>query len=142
VQLVKNTPGKMIGSWESISENIKIEGIGTIESDGFINYKLKLKALNTLDVKDIRLELPFNKDVVKYMMGMDLPGTTMPQKHKAKWNGPHDSFWMGNEKAGIWCELRGGEYHGPLLNLYKPDFPESWYNGNNGGFEFVGSTTK
>ncbi|WP_299578037.1 glycoside hydrolase domain-containing protein [uncultured Sunxiuqinia sp.] len=135
VQLVKNSQGKMIGSWESTSENIKIEGLGTIESDGFINYKLKLKALNTVDAKDIRLELPFKSQVAKYMMGMDLPGTTVPQQHKAKWNGPHDSFWMGNEEAGIWCELRGGEYHGPLLNLYKPDFPESWYNANKGGFK-------
>ncbi|NVK53061.1 MAG: hypothetical protein HWD85_09015 [Flavobacteriaceae bacterium] len=139
MQLVKNSPGKMIGSWESTSENIKIEGLGTIESDGYINYKLKLKALNKVDAKDIRLELPFKSEVAKYMMGMDLPGTTVPQKHNAKWKGPHDSFWMGSEKAGIWCELRGGDYHGPMLNLYKPDFPTSWYNENKGGFEINSS---
>ncbi len=135
VQLQKNSPEVMIGSWESVSENIKIEGVGTIESDGFINYKLKLKALKDVKAKDIRLEIPFKSEVAKYMMGMDLPGTTVPQKHTAKWKGPHDSFWVGNEHAGIWCELRGGEYHGPMLNLFKPDFPESWYNENKGGFE-------
>ncbi|MCG8307083.1 MAG: DUF6067 family protein [Cytophagales bacterium] len=139
VQLVKNAPGKMIGSWASVSKNIKIEGVGTIESDGFINYKLKLKVLKKLSVKDICLEIPFKSKVAKYMMGMGLPGTTVPKQHKAKWVGPHDSFWIGNEQAGIWCELRGSDYHGPLLNLYKPDFPETWHNGNKGGFNIESS---
>jgi hypothetical protein len=134
VELVKNTPGKMIGAWESISENIQISGVGTVEADGFINYKLKVKSLNPVKAKDIRLEIPFKSEVAEYMMGMDLPGTTVPQKHEAKWNGPHDSFWIGNAKAGIWCELRGSDYHGPLLNLYHPEYPESWFNGDKGGF--------
>ena len=135
VKMLKNAPGKMIGSWESISENIKIMGIATIESDGFINYKLNVKALKPLKAKDIRLEIPFKNEVAQYMMGMDLPGTIIPEKHHAKWNGPHDSFWMGNTNAGIWCELRGSDYSGPLLNLYHPEYPESWNNDGKGGFK-------
>ncbi len=135
VQLLKNKPGIMKGTWESTSANIKIEGVGTIESDGYINYKIKLKALKSFNAKDIRLEIPFKKEVAKYMMGMDLPGTNVPQQHKAKWNGPQDSFWIGNTNAGIWCELRGSDYHGPMLNLYHPEYPESWFNGNKGGFK-------
>ncbi|MCG8520779.1 MAG: DUF6067 family protein, partial [Pseudomonadales bacterium] len=81
------------------------------------------------------LEIPFKSEVARYMMGMDLPGCAVPQKHKAKWNGPHDSFWMGNADAGIWCELRGEDYAGPLLNLYHPEYPESWFNGDKGGFK-------
>ena len=34
----------------------------------------------------------------------------------------------------MWCELRGGSYNGPLLNLYHPAFPSSWYNEGKGGF--------
>ena len=142
IQLLKNSPGKMIGSWESNSENIKIEGAGTIESDGFINYKLKLKAVRDLNAKDIRLEIPFNKDVAKYIKGMDLEGSAMPKKHKAKWNGPHDSFWIGNANSGIWCELRGSDYAGPLLNLYHPEYPESWFNGDKGGFKIESSANE
>ncbi len=135
VKLLKNEPGVMSGAWKSISENIEISGIGIIEADGFINYQLKLKALNDVQAKDIRLEILFKSEVAKYMMGMDLPGTTVPQKHDAKWNGPHDSFWIGNAHAGLWCELRGSDYAGPLLNLYKPEFPESWNNSCKGGFK-------
>jgi len=135
VTLVKNTPGVMIGSWENNSDNIHLEGVGKIEADGYFNYKLKLKANNNIHVKDIRLEIPFKSEVAKYIMGMDLPGTAVPEKHSAKWNGPHDSFWMGNANAGIWCEIRGSDYHGPLLNLYHPEYPWSWFNGDKGGFK-------
>jgi hypothetical protein len=135
VQLVKNSRGKMVGSWESVSKNIKIEGVGIIESDGYFNYRLKLKALNSVNLKDIRLEIPFKKEVAQYMMGMGLPGTKVPDGHEAKWKGPYDSFWVGNADGGIWCELRGSDYHGPLLNLYHPAPPVSWYNNDKGGFK-------
>jgi hypothetical protein len=135
VQLLKNSTGKMVGSWESTSQNIKVEGKGALESDGYMNYKLKLTAKNAVKINDIRLEIPFRKEVAKYMMGMGLPGTKIPQKHLAKWEGPHDSFWMGDAHAGLWCELRGSSYHGPLLNLYYPEYPDSWYNEDRGGFK-------
>jgi len=135
VELLKNEPGVMSGSWKSYSENIEISGVGTIEADGYINYKIKLKALQSIKVKDVRLEIPFRNEVAKYMMGMDLPGTNLPKKHSSKWNGPHDSFWIGNANAGLWCELRGSTYHGPLLNLYHPEYPQSWFNEDKGGFK-------
>ncbi len=135
VQLLKNEPGVMQGAWESVSDNIKISGVGTIEADGYINYKLKVKALNPVNVNDIRMEIPIKSEVAKYMMGMDLPGTVVPKKHNAKWTGPHDSFWIGNAHAGLWCELRGSNYHGPLLNLYHPEYPGSWFNEDKGGFK-------
>jgi hypothetical protein len=71
------------------------------------------------------------------MMGMGLPGCAVPPSHESKWKGPSDSFWIGDTKGGIWCELRGSSYHGPLLNLYHPAPPESWNNGGKGGFRIL-----
>ncbi len=142
VQLLKNSPGTMIGAWENNSEKIKMSGIGEVESDGYLNFKIKLKASQPLELKDVRLELPFKKEVAKYMMGMGLPGTSVPEKLDAKWDGPYDSFWMGNTKGGLWCELRGSDYSGPLLNLYHPEYPESWFNENRGGFKIETSRTQ
>ena len=134
VALLKNEPGAMSGSWKSRSGSIELNGVGIIESDGYINYKIQLKALNDISLKDIRLEIPVSSDIAQYMIGMGLPGTIVPQEHKTGWKGPHDSFWIGNTSAGIWCELRGSSYHGPLLNLYHPVYPVSWYNEDKGGF--------
>jgi len=134
VKLLKNQPGAMSGGWNSTSANFRISGVGVIESDGYINYKIHLEALNNVNIIDIRLEIPIRNEVAEYMIGMGLPGTTVPQSLVAKWKGPHDSFWIGNTHAGIWSELRGGTYNGPLLNLYHPAPPESWYNNDLGGF--------
>lgn len=134
VQLLNDGVGVKSGSWESTSENLKIFGTGILEADGYLNYKIKLKALQSVEAKDINLEIPFKSEVAVYMMGMGLPGTTVPKEHNAKWKGPHDSFWIGNNKAGLWLELRGDAYHGPLLNLYRPEHPNSWSNNGKGGF--------
>lgn len=133
--LVKNSPGVLIGAWENNSEKIKMTGQGVVESDGYLNFKIKLKANQSVDIKDVRLEIPFKKEIALLMMGMGLPGTSVPKKHEAKWSGPHDSFWIGNTHGGLWCELRGSSYSGPLLNLYHPEFPQSWFNENAGGFK-------
>ena len=134
-QLLKFESGIAAGAWEQNSENLSLKGIGVVESDGWLNYKIKLIAKNDLSVKDIRLEIPIKKEIANYMMGMGLPGKSVPASHKSKWEGPQDSFWIGNTKGGLHCELRGASYSGPLLNLYKPAPPESWDNDGNGGFE-------
>ena len=137
IALLKNEPGAMSGSWKSHSVNILLSGVGIIESDGYINYKISLTALKDLNIKDIRLEMPFSGSIAEYMIGMGLPGTVVPAELQSGWKGPHDSFWIGNTSAGLWCELRGSSYHGPLLNLYHPDYPSSWYNEDKGGFRIT-----
>jgi hypothetical protein len=134
ISLLKNEPGLISGSWKSISKNIEIAGIAAVESDGYLNYKLKVKALNGVNLNDIRLEIPFSSEISQYMIGMGLPGTEVPETHSAGWKGPHDSFWIGNAAAGLWCELRGGTYNGPLMGLYYPEPPGSWFNNGKGGF--------
>ena len=116
------------------SENFDIQTVNTTEFDGYLNYQIKLVAKNENDLEDFRLEIPFKNEVAEFMMGMGLPGTITPDNHEAKWEGPHDSFWVGNTYGGLHVELRGGKYHGPLLNLYKPEPPVSWNNDGKGGF--------
>lgn len=126
--------GNVAGEWDSRSNDFLLHGEWTLQFDGYMHYTILLKALKEIELKDFRLEIPFNKKVAQYMMGMGLPGVSIPDNHEAKWKGPHDSFWIGNTYGGLYCQLLGSYYHGPLLNLYKPPFPTSWYNDNNGGF--------
>ena len=138
-QLLKFESGVAAGAWDQHSENIELHGVGTVESDGWLNYKIKLQAKEDLSIKDIRLEIPFKREIPEYMMGMGLPGQKTPENHQAKWKGPQDAFWIGNTTGGLHCELRGTSYSGPLLNLYKPAPPSSWDNGGKGGFEIKSS---
>jgi len=126
--------GKVSGWWEADSKNFILKGKGSLQFDGYLHYTIQLKALRDISLKDVRLEIPLRKEVAQYMMGMELPGTKVPDSLDAKWKGPHNSFWIGNTYGGIYCQLLGASYAGPLLNLYHPAPPSSWYNENKGGF--------
>ena len=49
-----------------------------MEFDGCINYRLTLKALEAVDVRDIRLEIPYRREVAAYMMGFCRRGGYRP----------------------------------------------------------------
>ncbi|MBS2212689.1 hypothetical protein KEM09_14820 [Carboxylicivirga mesophila] len=142
IELLNNSAGVMTGRWEDRVGTINVLAEGSLESDGYMHYKINLSASEDIKVDDIRLEIPLEKSVARYMMGMGLEGCKVPQNHNAKWKGPHDSFWVGDTNGGIWCELRGSDYNGPLLNLYQPDYPVSWHNDGKGGFKIDTQSTQ
>ena len=131
---VSEKPG--IVKWDCESENggFKIICHAEMEFDGRISYQCTVVSNDNIHVQDIRLEIPFKQEYAKYMMGMSRMGGYTPKTHLSRWTKVEDSFWMGNTNGGIQCELRGGSFHGPLLNLYQPSPPRNWYNGVNGGF--------
>lgn len=130
-----------------------------MEFDGWMNYIYTIIPKKELAIKDVRLVLPLQDKMSSYFMGIGLPGQYTPNYYKGKWNlqeertnnygvsipvsehkdwlWPFDSFWCGSVQAGLHCELRGSSYTGPLLNLYRPDYPDSWFNGGKGGFEIT-----
>lgn len=122
--------------WESKMEypGLGMVCTGAMESDGHLNFRYTLTPGKDIDVRDIRLELPVKPDFSEYMMGMGLPGGFTPESHTSKWKSTEDSYWIGSPEGGIHCEFVGGTFHGPMLNLYKPEPPKSWNNGGKGGF--------
>jgi hypothetical protein len=133
-EYTKQNEGKVSWKAESAGDVFALTALGTMEFDGTINYVVKVKANSDIHIKDIRLEFPVKKDIGQYFMGMGLPGCLSPESYDWKWKGPQDSYWIGNVNAGFHCEMRGASYSGPMLNLYHPLPPSSWYNQNNGGF--------
>jgi hypothetical protein len=112
---------------------------GQMEMDGFIQFKIALRASRPFKVSDIRLEIPIVKAVARYMMGLGLKGGFRPAGYKWKWNVKknQDSAWLGDVNAGLQYSLRGANYSRPLnTNFYqlKPlNMPVSWYNDGKGG---------
>ncbi len=141
VQFIKRASG--IVTWTNTSENekVKIVCLGTMESDGYLRYSLQVQAKENFTAKDLHLNLPVNKGDAKYFMGMGRPAELTPESYNWKWKGPQDAYWIGDYDAGLYCKLLGATYAGPLLNLYRPAPPQSWYNNNAGGFN-ISSTEK
>lgn len=156
IGLSGQSEGKISGVWKAEDTDLSLTCHATMEFDGWINYVYSISPKKELEIEDIRLEIPMKSDAVPYFMGLGLPGQETPDNYSGSWESqgktmhdyavsiptskstswlwPFDSFWCGSEKAGIHCELRGASYTGPLLNLYRPAYPESWYNDGKGGF--------
>jgi len=135
----ENLGGLLQAKWNQGFDSLELQGEGSLESDGYLRYSFTLKAKQDIHLQDVQLEIPFRPEIAQYMMGMGLPGTAVPEEHQSNWDGPEDSFWMGNTRGGLWVELRGSSYHGPLLNLYHPPPPKSWNNNGSGGFRIQGN---
>lgn len=103
-----------------------------VEYDGYMRYNISLSSEKPLVVKDIQLVNSYSKDASTYCMGIGYSGGLTPAKYSWDWKGPYDSYWMGSDKIGAHVEFRGGAYHGPLINDYKPAPPVVWSNHGKG----------
>ncbi len=139
-KVIKRKKNILISEVFQKSEGIDLVTRSEVESDGWMKYYFDIKALRDIDISDIQLKIPYQKENSIYISGMDLYGANTPDHHDAKWDPLYDAFWMGSTKGGLYCELRGAVYCGPMLyyqpirDFYKPSPPESWNNNDKGGF--------
>ena len=136
-----NQEYKSEASWKSmsISENFNMQVSGLIEYDGMLDYNIKIIAKNDVDINDIKLQIPMDKDATKYMLGLGRKGGAFKDNIAWKWDVTkhHEGVWLGNINKGIQYVLRDETYERPLnTNFYqaKPlNLPNSWYNNKKGG---------
>lgn len=137
--VVSRTPSAVVWESDSSSGAFALHCRASMEFDGYVAYQLRLQAKRDIDVKDIRLEIPFKRDVAKYLMGMNHTGGSRPPEVKWKWDQDkhQDSIWIGDVNAGLRCQLKGPDYVRPLVNIYykykKLKLPAAWYNEGRGG---------
>jgi len=154
---LETTDGHFCGTCKSEDEDMAIECSVRLEFDGWMDTHYTITTKKDIKIDDIRLEIAVDSEVGKYFMGLGLPGQDTPDKYlgcwdkpvsltdakgaKAAlpqgddWTWPFDSYWVGRHDAGLHLEFRGTTYSAPLLNVYRPAYPDSWYNGGKGGFE-------
>ena len=142
VKFTMQQPGTVQWTSTNTSDEMKMEVEGSIEFDGFVDYKIKVTALKDIDLSNISMHIPFEKNEARYMMGLNLKGEKRPDSVLWKWdvaNKNQDGAWIGNVNAGLHYSLRDQNYVRPLnTNFYlqKPLLlPTSWGNDNKGGIE-------
>ncbi|MBR4249487.1 MAG: hypothetical protein IKQ24_04980 [Verrucomicrobia bacterium] len=105
---------------------------GYMEYDGYIHYNITVSSETDVKIDDVQLVTNYTPYASEYFMGAGFSGGRRPTEYSKDWNGPWDSYWIGNELAGLHTEFLGGTYHGPLINEYKPEPAPSWNNGGKG----------
>ncbi|MDR3229203.1 MAG: DUF6067 family protein [Puniceicoccales bacterium] len=130
--------------WRSIGEQsgLRFDCAASLEADGYLRYNIRLSADKKTPVKNIALRTRHTAKSSVYFMGAGHKGGTRPEGYTWKWKGPWDSHWIGGSASGLHTEYRGGTYHGPLINDYKPAPPKVWTNGGRGTVNVSGATGK
>lgn len=133
-------------SWtvNSRSRNFQLVCTGSFGFDGLASYQIEVKALQDVQVKDVRLEVPYTSYAAKYMMGLGHKGGFRPDSLiRWRWDADlhQDKIWMGNVNAGLNFCFKDENYVRPLVNIYyalgKLNLPESWGNSNKGGIDIL-----
>jgi hypothetical protein len=139
VRMVEQHAGTV--TWESRSTGgpFAMTCRATMDGDGYINYALKLQVDREAEVRDVRLEIPFRREIAKYIMGLGCKGGIRPAAWKWKWNVSlaNHRLWLGDASAGLHCKLKGPQDTWELYNLKNSGLPESWHNAGQGGAELA-----
>ena len=138
---IQKGPGAV--SWEAESDagDLVMKIAARMEFDGFVDYKVAVTARRDTSVSDVRLEVPFSEDCVRYMMGLGFKGGLRPETFDWAWDQKknQDALWLGAVNAGMQVALRAENYSRPLnTNFYlsKPlNLPPSWWNEGKGKVE-------
>ncbi|MEO6069074.1 MAG: glycoside hydrolase domain-containing protein, partial [Chitinophagaceae bacterium] len=140
VKFIQKSAGTVQWTATTTSETLQMDVAASLEFDGFIHYSVSFRALKDIELKDIALRIPYNKEAAKYLMGLGQKGGNRPDNFSWKWDVAtknQDGAWIGNVAAGLQFSLRDEKYVRPLnTNFYlqKPLLlPQSWGNGEKGG---------
>jgi hypothetical protein len=131
----KTTPGAVAWEGSCGGETFDLRCQAEMEFDGYIYFSLQLQARQAAQVKDIRLEIPFRKDVAVYMMGLGRKGGYRPKEWKWTWDIERaiNNVWMGDYNAGLQLKLKGPEDTWDIYNLKSAGIPGAWGNDGKGG---------
>ncbi len=140
LEFTRMEPGTV--QWKALNTNdaLSMEVSASLEFDGFASYVVKVTARRDVEIHDISLQIPFDREAARYMMGLGQKGGFLPDSLSWKWEVAtrnQDGAWIGNVNEGLQYSLRDEKYVRPLnTNFYlqKPlQLPASWGNGDKGG---------
>lgn len=140
VRITRRTNASIDWTATQKSRNFEVVCQASFGFDGLADYKIRVRPLNNIEVKDIRLEVPYSSYASKYMMGLGHKGGFRKDSViDWQWDTDkhQDKIWMGNVNAGLNFCFKDENYVRPLVNIYyglgKLNLPVSWGNNNKGG---------
>jgi hypothetical protein len=143
VQYSRRGAGAVRWTAQSRTGPLTMQLVGTLEADGNIEYRIRLSTTQTRELGDVRLEIPLDSAVARYMMGLGQKGGPRPAPFEWRWyqQANQDAAWIGDVNAGLQFTLKDDHYVRPLnTNFYqlKPlVMPTSWANEGRGGCRFT-----
>lgn len=123
------------------AEGLRTGVSGRLDYTGSGEVRVRLVAERAVELRDIRLEVPFREDAAKYFVGLNKQGGRRPEAVQWKWDvrKRQDCFWLGDVNAGLMLRFKDADYLRPPVNIYyafRPlRLPDSWGNSGLGGVD-------
>ena len=142
VRVTRELPGAALWTASSEAGALHMTTRAQLDFDGNIEYTIAVTASAPTALRDLRLEIPFRRDVARYFMGLNRKGGRAPETYDWTWDVKRnqDAAWIGDVNAGLQFTLKDQHYIRPLnTNFYQLRplvMPESWQNGGKGGCRF------
>ena len=127
-------PGSVVRETNLTAGGLSLDCRARMEFDGYIGYRVRLKANAKTAVRDIRLELPLRREIATYMMGLGRKGGYRPKVWKWVWdiNRANNEVWVGEVKAGLQLQLKGTKDVWNMFDLKAEGIPKAWGNQGKG----------
>lgn len=126
-------PDRVVWTSAQTVGSLVMRGSAKMEFDGYLEFAFVVHTYQPLHVKDVRLRVPYARDVARYAMGLGRRGGARPAEWTWKWETyQNNMLWMGDYDAGLHCRL---------IAFYLPtDLPtplglghrHAWYNDGRG----------
>lgn len=135
IRVLKSAPGMVLMESNWSGGGLTAKCLSKMEADGYTNFGVSLRAKKPLDVTDIRLEIPFKREIARYMIGIGFKGGYRPATWDSSWDPRHgNSLWMGDVDAGMYIKLKGPTDTWILTDEPRDPAPDAWKNDGKGGW--------
>ena len=104
--ITKSYPYQVLWKATSTSEILNMDVTGSLQVDSYMQFAVKVTALQDVDLKDVVMHIPFQKDVARSMLGLGRQVSTAidTSVYHWKWN-PARKDWdwavIGTVNAGL-----------------------------------------
>jgi hypothetical protein len=112
--------------------------VGALYYDGFVDYNISLMSSQPRQLHDVRLVVPMDEEVVKWIMGWNvMPSGRFQSPINFSWTeygqGQRNGAWIGKPSAGMRVTFKGPEaaWNSPIEMPSHP--PATWANCPNPG---------
>ncbi len=134
-EVTGRAPAVLSLAGRSASGPLTLDTTVKLESDGYLNYRLTLRADQATDLADIALEVPVRRDVATYLMGMGRKGGYRRGDWIWNWdiNRANGQIWIGDIDAGLSLKLKHVTDTWDLYNMKETGMYRDWSNDGKGG---------
>ena len=134
-QILSTNTGAVVWEARSAAGPLRLNCWAKMECDGYVNFKLTLRADQAAELKDIRLEIPLRREKAVYMLGLGRKGGYRPTSWQWKWDPAraNNELWIGDVNAGLSCKLKDLQDRWDLFNFKESGTYRDWSNDGRGG---------